>query len=139
MRLNRTMIHVNLGLKIFGLVLAIAIWVYINTIVQTMGGGPLAYKDIKAVEIRLMGEPLFLGKNVFVVELGRTTVDIRIRGPEQEIEKLTPVDITAYVDVSGLKSGKTYSPVVKFVLPSDVELVGAPPLIRVEIKDRNLQ
>ncbi|MBU1043750.1 MAG: hypothetical protein KJ915_05060 [Candidatus Omnitrophica bacterium] len=125
----------NLGMIIFSLFLAIAVWFYIHAI---LSGGPQAYKDLKGVEVNLMGEHLFLGRNVFTVEVDRSTVDIRVRGPEQEIEKLTRMDITAYVNISGLRSGREYSPVVNFILPQNIEVIGTPPLLRVEIKDKNI-
>jgi len=125
----------NFGLQVFSLLLAVVVWFYINT---AIGGGPRAYKDIKDVEIQIMGEQLSLGKNLFVVELERNTIDVRISGPSVLIDKLTRNDITAYVNVSGLKPGRTYSPVVSFILPPNVEIVGAPPLVRVEIKDKNI-
>lgn len=125
----------NLGLQIFSLLLATVVWFYINAAIS---GGPRAYKDLKDVELQLMGEQLSLGKNVFVVELERNTIDVRVNGPSALIDKLTRNDITAYVNVSGLKPGRTYSPVVSFILPPRVEIVGAPPLVRVEIKDKNI-
>lgn len=137
MKLNK-LTHRKSGLKIFSLFLATIIWFYIHAVVQKISGGPLAYKDLKNVQIRLMGEPLVLGKNVFAVELERQTVDLRVKGPEQEIERVAPLDIAAYVDISGLKPGRTYSPVINFVLPPNIEVVGALPLVRVEIKDKTL-
>ncbi len=125
----------NVGMKIFSLFLAIVVWFYIHTI---LSGGPPAYKDLKGVEVNLMGESLFLGKNVFTIDVDRSAVDVRVKGPALEIEKLTRMDITAYVNISGLRSGREYSPVVNFILPQNVEVVGAPPLIRVEIKDKNI-
>jgi YbbR domain-containing protein len=125
----------KIGMKIFSLFLAIVVWLYIHAI---LSGGPSAYKDLKGVEVKLMGEPLFLGKNVFTVDLDRSSVDLRIKGPAQEVEKLTRMDIIAYVNVSGLRSGREYSPVVNFILPQNVEVVGAHPLIRVEIKEKNI-
>jgi len=127
-----------LGFKITSLLLAVGVWFYIHGIVENMGGGPVAYKDLKTVEIKMMGEPLVLGKNLFSVDLGQSAVDIRIKGPEKEIEKITPLDITAYVDISGLRPGRTYSPVINFITPANVELVGAPALVRVEIKEKHL-
>ncbi|MCP4650557.1 MAG: hypothetical protein GY853_10820 [PVC group bacterium] len=127
--------HRAIWLKIFSLLLAIVIWIYINGIVQRISGGPIAYKDLEEVAILVMGEPVVLGKNVVSVELEKNFIDLRVKGPEQEIEQLTQMDVTAYVNVTGLKSGKTYSPVVKFVMPSNMSIVGASPLIRVEIKE----
>jgi len=129
----------QLSLKIFSLILAIVFWVYINGIVYRTGGGPPAYKDFKDIEIRLLGGNVFLGKNVFTVELGDTTVDLRVKGPEHDIAQLTQMDIAAYVDITGLKPGKAYSPVVSFMLPPNIEVVGAPPLVRVEIREKNLR
>ncbi len=137
MRFNKS-VYRDLGLKIFSLFLATVVWVYINGMVQKIGGGPPAYKDFKDVEIKLMGEPLFLGKNLVVVELDQKSVDLRLKGPGREIEKLTEMDITAYIDISGLKPGKAYSPVVNFILPPNIKMVGASSLVRVEIKDKNL-
>ncbi|MFH1063288.1 MAG: CdaR family protein [Candidatus Omnitrophota bacterium] len=125
----------KLAMKIFSLFLAVVAWFYIHTI---LSGGPTAYKDLKGVEVKLMGEPLFLGKNVFTVEVDRSSVDLRVKGPAQEVEKLTRMDIIAYINISGLRSGREYSPVVNFILPQNIEVVGAPPLIRVEIKDKNI-
>lgn len=125
----------NFGLKIFSLFLAIVVWLYISAVVR---GGPQAYKDLKDIEIQLMGEQLFLGKNIVVVELKPSTIDIRIKGPSRVIDKLTRMDVVAYVNISGLRPGRSYSPVVKFILPPDIEIVGAPPLVRVEIKDKNI-
>lgn len=137
MQLDKTT-NRRLSLKIFSLILAVVFWIYINGIVYRISGGPTAYKDFKGVEIRLLGGNVFLGKNVFVVELGDTTVDLRIKGPEQDIAKLTQMDIAAYVDITGLKPGKAYSPVVSFILPPNIEVVGTPPLVRVEIREKNL-
>ncbi len=137
MKLNRNTYQV-LGLQIFSLFLAIVVWFYIHGIVKNIGGGPLLYKDIKNIDIKIMGEPFFLGKNFFTVELERSTVDIRIKGQNKYITKITPIDIVAYVDVSKLRLGRVYSPVVNLILPQNVELVGAAPIVRIEIKDKNL-
>ncbi len=131
-------IYKRFGLKVFSLLTAIAVWYHIHGIVQQDSGGPLVYKDIRNVEIRLMGEQLLLGKNISTVELDRSTVDVRVKGVEQEIEKITAADVVAYVDISGLKPGLTYSPVVKFILPPSIEVVGAPRLVRVDIKEMSL-
>ncbi|MFH1460027.1 MAG: CdaR family protein [Candidatus Omnitrophota bacterium] len=122
----------DLGLKIFSLFLACVVWIYIHGIVR---GGPIAYKDLKDIELRLMGDPLLLGKNVYTVELERKTIDLRVKGPEQELVKITNMDIIAYVDITGLAPGRTYSPVVNCVFPNNIKVVGALPLVRVEIKD----
>jgi YbbR-like protein. len=131
-------VYKRFGLKIFSLLTAVAVWFYIHGVVQQDIGGPPAYKDIKNIEIRLMGEQVLLGKNVFKVDLERNTVDVRVKGPEKEIEKITSADVIAYVDISGLKSGRTYSPVVNFILPPAIEIVGAPRLVRVDIKETSL-
>ncbi|MBI4846083.1 MAG: hypothetical protein HY810_06395 [Candidatus Omnitrophica bacterium] len=128
----------NFILKIFSLILAIIIWFYIHSIVQNLAGGPVAYKDVKDVEVKLMGEQLFLGKNIFLVELEEKSIDLRIKGPERVVEKISNIDITAYVNVSGLRAGRTYSPVVNFILPENIELIGAAPVARVEIKEKSL-
>jgi YbbR domain-containing protein len=125
----------NLGMKVFSLFLAIVLWFYIQAV---LSGGPTAYKDIKDVDIKLMGEPLFLGKNVFTVDLDKLSVDLRVKGPAQEVDKLTRMDIVAYINISGLRSGREYSPVVNFILPPQIEVIGAPPLIRINIKEKNL-
>ena len=122
-------------MRVFSLILAIVVWFYINAVVR---GGPQAYKDLKDVEIQLMGDQLFLGKNVVVVELDSRTIDLRVKGPSKVIEQLTRMDVIAYVNISGLRPGKTYSPVVNFILPPNIEIIGAPALVRVEIKDKNL-
>ena len=127
--------HKKTGTKIGSLILAIVVWFYINGVVR---GGPQAYKDLKEVEIQLMGEQFFLGKNVVVVELERRTIDLRVKGPSKIVEQLTRMDVIAYVNISGLRPGRTYSPVVSFILPPNIEIIGAPSLIRVEIKDKNL-
>ncbi|MCK4994080.1 MAG: hypothetical protein KAS13_03430 [Candidatus Omnitrophica bacterium] len=127
--------HKKSGTIIFSLILAIVVWFYINAVVR---GGPQAYKDLKDVEIQIMGEQLFLGKNVVVVELESRTIDLRAKGPSKVIEHLTRSDVAAYVNISGLRSGRTYSPVVNFILPPNIEIIGAPVLVRVEIKDKNL-
>ena len=127
--------HKKLGMRIFSLILAIVVWFYINAVVR---GGPQAYKDLKDVEIQLLGEQLFLGKNVVEVELERRTIDLRVKGPSKVIEQLTRMDVIAYVNIGGLRPGRTYSPVVNFILPPNIEIIGAPALVRVEIKDKNL-
>ena len=55
------------------------------------------------------------------------------------MEKISRIDIIAYVDVSNLRPGRTYSPVVNCILPKNIEIVGAPPLVRVEVKEVNLK
>ena len=107
-------------------------------VVQKISGGPVAYKDMHQVEILLMGEQMVIGENVFSVELEKKFVDIRVKGPEPEIVQITPLDIVAYVNVAGLKSGKTYSPVVSFILPPRIKVIGAPELVRVSINDKTL-
>jgi len=123
------------SLQIFSLILAVIAWFYIR---NTIHGGPISYKDVDGVEIQLMGESPVLGKGVFLVEMENQTIDIRVKGPEQEVENLTKLDITAYVSISGLRPGRSYSPVVKFILPGTIKTVGAPPLLRVDIKEKVL-
>ncbi len=137
MKLNKNTYRA-LGLQIFSLFLAIVVWFYIHGIVKNTGDDPLLYKDLKNIDIKIMGEPFSLGKNFFTVELEHSTVDIRIRGQNKYIAKITPMDIVAYVDVSKLRPGRVYSPVVNLILPQHLELVGVAPIIRIEIKDKNL-
>ncbi|MFH1092536.1 MAG: CdaR family protein [Candidatus Omnitrophota bacterium] len=132
---SKKIAHKKIGMRIFSLILAIVVWFYINSAVR---GGPQAYKDLKDVEIQLMGEQLFLGKNVVAVEMERSAINLRVKGPSKVIEQLTRTDVIAYVNISGLRPGRTYSPVVNFILPPKIEIIGAPALVRVEIKDKNL-
>ncbi len=134
MRMSKNL-RQKFGLHFFSLILAVFSWIYIHDIVQ---GGLQAYKDLRGVQIKLMGEALFLGTNVFTVDMEKHTISLRVKGPEREIEKLTKEDVVAYVDISGLRPGRTYSPVVNFILPPGIEMVGVPPLVRVEIKEKNL-
>ncbi len=125
-------------LKLFSLVLAIVLWVFIRAEVQRSSSGPTAYKELKNVEVKLLGQPVPLGKNLYEVELTNRTVNVRIRGPEKEIERITASDVTAFVDISGLQPGRTYSPPVRFIMPPNIEMIGAPPMVRVEIKDKSI-
>ncbi|RKY36350.1 MAG: hypothetical protein DRP78_03855 [Candidatus Omnitrophota bacterium] len=131
-------IRKNISIKIFSLFLAVVAWIYINNTVREIKGGPVAYKDIEDVKLLVMGDCAAFGKNMFSVDIDSDTVDLRVKGPQRQIEKLTRWDIVAYVNVFGLKSGKAYSPVVNCILPPDIEIAGALPLARVEIKDKNI-
>jgi hypothetical protein len=128
----------RLGLQIFSLGLAITVWFFLHGVVTEKSGVPTALKTLNSVDVRLMGEPLVLGRNMVAIELEPRAIDIRVRGPENVIIPLSAADILAYIDVTGLTPGKMYSPVVRLVLPLNVELVGAVPLVRVEIKERHL-
>lgn len=128
----------RLGLQIFSLGLAITVWFFLHGVVTEKSGVPTALKTLSNIDVRLMGEPLVLGRNIVSIELEPRAIDLRVRGPENFIIPLSAADILAYIDVTGLTPGKMYSPVVQVKLPEGVDLVGALPLVRVEIKERHL-
>jgi hypothetical protein len=128
----------RIGFPIFSLIVAVTVWGFLHGVVTEKSSAPMALKTLGGVDVKLMGDPLVLGRNVVFVEVEHRGIDIRVRGPEHLIAPLSAADILAYIDVTGLSPGKQYSPVVQLVLPAGIELVGALPLVRVEIKGTRL-
>lgn len=54
-------------------------------------------------------------------------VDVRVRGPEEEILRLKPDDLTAYVDARGLALGSKYTDNVKVSTPGNIALTSVSP------------
>ncbi|MCM8813626.1 MAG: CdaR family protein [Candidatus Omnitrophica bacterium] len=125
-------------LKLLSLLLSVVLWFYVTTDLRK-SRQDIAYREIKNIQVSIMGDELLLGKNLVSVELEQSTVDVRVRGVEQELARLSAADVTAYVDVRGFRPGKTYNLVVRVVLPENILLVGAAPRVRVLIKDAQVQ
>jgi YbbR domain-containing protein len=120
----------NMTGKIFALLLAIILWVY----VMNEQNPPVEQTANVKLEVRNVAQGLFL------VE-GTETIKIRYRGPRSIIAGLRPLDLVAYVDAHGLQEGE-HSLAVKAVIPGALELIEVSPntaIVRLESQiTRNL-
>ena len=86
-------------------------------------------REIPDVHVKPLGMPS-------ADRYARVTTDqitITLKGPRAVLDKLTPVDILAYVETDGLKEGIQEVP-VKLILPAEVALKENPPPASVEVK-----
>ncbi|MCR4419589.1 MAG: CdaR family protein [Clostridia bacterium] len=99
------------GYKLIALALAFALWLYV-----TEERNPVA-DNVLNVPLETRAVPSDL-----VVAEKPTTVQVRVQGARQAVERLTPRDLQAFVNLSGAHAGANQRP-VEVVLPSRVELV----------------
>lgn len=105
----------NMAGKVFALLLAIILWVY----VMNEQNPPLEHTASVKLEVRNVPQGLYL------VEAPET-IEIRYRGTRSTIAGLRPQDLEAYVDAHGLQEGE-HSLAVKAVVPSALELIKVTP------------
>ena len=111
-------------IKVISVLAAVLIWVIV-----TINQNPLDEKIFMvSLEQRSLAQGLILEKNV-------NQVQVRVQGTAAAINDLTTADISAYVDLDGVKAGK-YELEVLVEYPDNVQiLTRRPTSIEVELKE----
>jgi YbbR domain-containing protein len=113
----RKYIFNNLWLKLVALALAFLLWwaVAHDPTVEAVMTAPLEFHHAP--------------ENLEMSVEGATQVEIRVRGPERTVRRLTPADVQAIVDLTGARAGeRTFDLTAKQVhLPDAVEVVQIEP------------
>src|SRR5579884_2066615 len=113
----RRYIFNNLWLKLVALALALLLWwgVGHDPTVQALVTAPLEFHHAP--------------ENLEMSVEGPTEVQVRVRGPERTVHRLTTADVQAVVDLSGAHAGeRTFDLTAKQVhLPDGVEVVQIEP------------
>lgn len=113
----RKYIFNNLWLKLVAIVLAVLLWWAIahDPTVEAVITAPLEFHHAP--------------ENLEMSVEGATQVEVRVRGPERTVRRLTPADVQAIVDLSGARAGeRTFDLTAKQVhLPDGVEVVQVEP------------
>jgi YbbR domain-containing protein len=109
---HRVFVH-RFGLKLFALLLAIALWVKVTR-------DPVAELEMKVpIEFRNLPENLEVDSASF------TEAQVRVRGPERLIHRLVPGDVRAEIDLASIHPGeRTFDLNTQQIhLPQDLEVV----------------
>ena len=103
----------DFGLKFVSLLLAVALWVVV------------ARDPIAEVEMKVPIEFHNLPENLEIDSASFTEAQIRVRGPERLIHRLTPTDVRAAVDLTAIQPGaRTFDLTARQVrVPQDLEVV----------------
>lgn len=113
----RKYIFNNLWLKLVALALAFLLWwaVAHDPTVEAVITAPLEFHHAP--------------ENLEMSVEGSTQVEVRVRGPERTVRRLTPADVQAIVDLTGVRAGeRTFDLTAKQVhLPDAVEVVQIEP------------
>ncbi|NLZ36466.1 MAG: hypothetical protein GX897_03190 [Clostridiales bacterium] len=101
----------NIFFMAVSLVLAFILWLYaIST------GTQVVTSAIKAVPITIEGG----GSTLSVYNALNSTVDVTIEGTKSELKNVSPADVTAWVDISGINTAGTYTLNVNVSVPDGV-------------------
>ncbi|MBI4358711.1 MAG: hypothetical protein HY584_05360 [Candidatus Omnitrophica bacterium] len=99
------------------------------TEVQIPVKAEFAERELPEVRVQPLGTPAA----DYYVRLETQEVPVVLKGPRAVLDKLTPADIMAYVEVEGLKEG-THEVPVQLILPPDLILKDKPPVVLVEVR-----
>ena len=111
----------NLTLKIFALIMAIVMWSYVMS-----EENPSITDEIKNIEVTLTNVATLERQNLVVLEPSKPTVNVRVSGKRNDLNKITRKDITARVDLSGYQEGNRKVPVYIDV-PEGIKVVDYSP------------
>ncbi|MGI6743693.1 MAG: YbbR-like domain-containing protein [Eubacteriales bacterium] len=101
----------NIMFMAVSLVLAFILWLYaIST------GTQVVTSAIKAVPITIEGG----GSTLSVYNALNSTVDVTIEGTKSELKNVSPADVTAWVDISGINTAGIYTLDVNVSVPDGV-------------------
>ena len=78
-------------------------------------------------------KPLGLPKGGAYIELENETIDIDLKGPASELERLSKEGLFVYVDVTELDKG-SHEIAAELILPDAVSLKGEAPLVKLEVR-----
>lgn len=109
---HRTFVH-HFGLKLFALLLAVALWVKVSR-------DPIAELEVKVpIAFRNLPEDLEIDSATF------TEAQVRVRGPERLIHRLVSGDVRAEIDLSSVHPGeRTFDLTTQQIhLPQDLRVV----------------
>lgn len=112
-------------LAVVSLVLSVIFWYYTVWV-----SGPQAIERILEVPVRVKNPP-----DKVVIEQDLNSVEVSLRGSKNVVSELTPKDVEAFVDLSGLKPG-VYRLQVQALVPSGIQVARIrPPFVVVSIRE----
>lgn len=111
----------NLGLKVLSLILAIILWFYIGG--ELGQGRNIQERVVRGIPVKVL-EPLSgLGQHPFQIKIVPERIDLVLRGPKVDIDRLAPGELVAFVDISNLEVDRRYQLPVRVILPEDIESI----------------
>lgn len=117
----------NWGLKALSVVLAFAVWLYVNSQGQV------------TVNFQVPIEVMDLPAEAILTELGEATADVRVQGRENALARLTSRHFHVFLDLSGVAPGQHSVPLtagdVKVDEPVEVTQI-TPRQVRVRVERR---
>jgi len=106
----------NWGLKLLSLLLAVVLWVYVAN-----EQNPLEEQQFKSIPVAVRG----VGSNL-VVSQQPGTVNLKVQAKQNIISELRLKTLEAFIDLSGLGTGK-HSVLVQVKVPADVKVTDLTP------------
>ena len=107
----------NFGLKLISLLLATGLWLALvhDPVAEVAVEAPIVFRNV----------PERLGMNYERIPKAQ----IVLRGPERVVHKLQPSDVSAEIDLAGVRSGEQTFPasVVRVHKPHELEVIGVGP------------
>ncbi len=104
----------NGALKLFSVLLAILMWIYVVQIEN-----PQFEISIHGVPVRLTNETQLEAKGLVIVEQNENIINLRVKGKRQAVIGLKAADVTALVDVGNIQQPGSYSFSPQLSFPDD--------------------
>lgn len=111
----------NLTMKIFALIMAIVLWSYVMS-----EENPSITEEFKNIEVILTNVATLERQNLVVLEPNEPTVNVKVSGKRNDLNKITRKDIVARVDLSGYQEGSRKVPVY-IEVPEEIKVVDYSP------------
>lgn len=84
----------NLGLKLLSVALAFAIWLYVNS------------QGLVSINFAVPIEPRGLADGLILADISETTADVRLKGRENTLDRVSSRRVQVYIDLSGTGAGE---------------------------------
>ncbi len=122
----------DLPLKIFSVIIAICLWLYV---VQVQS--PDIDRVIKGVPVVFTQKDVLEDKNLIVLNDNEHTIDIKIRGSRKYVMDVSNEDVTVLADVSNIESTGRHVVFTNIVLPyANLEVINKnPSMLSVDVDD----
>lgn len=115
-------------LRIFSIVIALLLWMYIVSL-----NNPQVEVPINGVDIEIRNQQNINGNNLEIISVSDVKTSVKVFGRMSEVSEISPSDVKVYVDASEIYSANSYYLSTKSELNSKSVVVTS-----IDVKDVNL-
>jgi len=108
----------NLALKLFSIIVAVGIWLYIHTEITKI----VSQKTFESIPVRMLADREELLLANYRVNISPEEINVLLRGEKNQLEKVRRGDLKALVDISDVEGEGIYNLPIKILLPENIEL-----------------